>query len=54
MNLYVALLRPHLEYAVQAWNPCLEKDITKIEKVQIRASKIPEGFCNISYEEIFK
>ena len=47
-NLCVSLVRPHLEYAVQAWNPYLE--IAKIEKVQIGASKIPEGFCKISYE----
>ena len=31
-----------------------EKNMTKIEKVQIRAWKILEGFCNISYEERLK
>ena len=36
MNLYVAL--------VQAWNPCLEKYITKIEKVQKIASNIPKRY----------
>ena len=50
-NFYVILVRPHLEYAVQAWNLNLQKDIIEIEKVQIRASKIPNGFCNLSYEE---
>ena len=40
-NLYVSLVGPHLEYAVQAWNLYLEKDIMKIAKVQIRTSKIP-------------
>ena len=50
-NLYDSLVRPHLEYDVQAWNPHLEKDIIKIEKVQRRASKIPQGFGNLSYEE---
>ena len=50
-NIYVALVRLHLEYVVQALNPYLETNITKIEKVQIKASKIPEGFCKISYEE---
>ena len=34
MNLYVQLVSPHLEYAVQAWNPHLEKDNMTIEKVQ--------------------
>ena len=34
--------------------PYIEKDIMKIEKVQIRESKIPKGFCNSSYEEGLK
>ena len=32
---YVSLLRPHLEYAVQAWNPHLQGDIEKIERILI-------------------
>ena len=50
-NLYMSLVRPHLEYAVQVWNPYLEGDIKKIEKVQERATKIPYGFSELSYEE---
>ena len=33
-DLYVSLVRPHLEYAVQAWNPHLQGDIERIERVQ--------------------
>ena len=33
-DLYVSLVRPHLEYAVQAWNPDLQGDIDKIERIQ--------------------
>ena len=34
LSLYVCLIRPHLEYASQVWNPHLLKDINKIENVQ--------------------
>ena len=33
-DLYVSPVRPHLEYAVQAWNPHLQGDIERIERVQ--------------------
>ena len=33
-NLYIALIRPHLEYACEVWNPHLQKDKMKLEQVQ--------------------
>ena len=43
-DLYVSLVRPHLEYVVQAWNPHLEGYIDRIERVQRRATRIRFGF----------
>ena len=53
-KLYISLVRPHLEYAVQVWNPYYEKDIEIIEKVQRRATKIPTELSNLEYEERLK
>ena len=53
-DLYVSLVRPHLEYVVQVWNPHLQGDIDKIERVQRRATRIPFGFAKLQFEEILK
>lgn len=46
MALYLVLVRPLLEYAVQCWSPFLVKDVDNIEKVQHRATKmIKEVVC---------
>ncbi len=36
---YKGLVRPHMEYASSVWDPYLEKDITRLEKVQNRAAR---------------
>lgn len=51
LKLYKSLVRPHLEFCVQAWRPHLKGDIDVIEKVQRRATKMIEGCKNLSYEE---
>ena len=39
-KLYEAIVRPILEYGSPAWNPYLQKDISALEKVQDRCSKL--------------
>ena len=48
--LFKSLVRPHLEYCVQAWRPWL-KNIDLIEGVQYRATKITDGMNKLLYEE---
>ncbi len=49
--LYISLVRPHLEYAVQFWSPHHTKDITKLESVQRKATKMITSLHNKSYKE---
>ncbi|XP_047139088.1 uncharacterized protein LOC124814999 [Hydra vulgaris] len=38
-TLYISYVRPHLEFAIQAWSPYLETDIKLLEDVQDRVTK---------------
>ena len=52
--LYKAIVRPHLEYCIQAWSQYLRKDIDMLEKIQRRATKLIPGLRDLTYDERLK
>ena len=50
-RLYTTYIRPHLEYAVQAWNPWLDCDKAVLEKVQEKALKRVAGTAGMTYDQ---
>ena len=54
LKLYKFLVRPRLDYCIQVWNPHLCKEITQLEAVQKRATKMISKFKDLSYIERLK
>ena len=50
-SLYTTFVRPHLEFAVAVWSPYLKVDISILEKVQRRATKLIPELRNLPYED---
>jgi hypothetical protein len=53
-TLYCTYVRPHLEFAIQAWCPYYSKDINELEKVQRRATKLIPELRHLEYEDRLK
>ena len=53
-QLFVAIVRPLLEYGTPIWNPYSKDQITLIENVQRRATKQVQKFSDIPYKERLK
>ena len=51
LPMYSSIVRPHLEYCVQAWAPYYQKDIDCLEKVQRLATRMIEGQVGKAYEQ---
>lgn len=53
-SLFIAIVRPILEYANQVWSPYLIKDIDAVENVQGRATRLIPSLKHLRYEERLK
>ena len=51
MPLNKSLVRPDLDYCIQAWKPHLRKDINTLEKIQRRATKLIEECRRLGYND---
>ena len=50
----IAIVRPHLEYCMQAWRRYRKKDIDTLERIQRRATKMIPALRDLSYDERLK
>jgi hypothetical protein len=49
--LYKQYVRPHLEFAIQAWSPWTQQDKETLEKVQRKVVGMVSGLKGTSYEQ---
>ena len=51
---YTSLVRPHLEYGVEVWNPYLHKDIAALENVQKFALRVCFKKWSLNYQDLLE
>ena len=51
LQLYLSLVRPHMEYAAAVWSPNLQKDIVALESVQKFALRMIYHAWGMAYQE---
>ena len=52
LQLYLAMVRPHLEYASPVWNPSIQKQVKMIEDVEKFAMRVVTRRWNAGYQEL--
>ena len=50
LPLYSVLVRPHLEYCIQMWSPQYSRDMSLLDCIQRRVTKMLQGMEQLSYE----
>ena len=54
MQLYQSLVRPHMEYASEVWDPHTQKNRNKLEDIQKFACKIATRRWDLGYQELLE
>ena len=44
-NIYLTFIKPTLEYACEVWDGCFEREVAKLEKVQLESARIVSGLA---------
>ena len=52
-DIYITFIRPFLEYACELWDGCFERDIEKLEKIQLEEARIVTGLTKFATDKGF-